>query len=124
MIDKGALLMTEPLVAVVDIVLFRQLFVLSRVTDEFRFCCLARHIHKLKCEPPADEFSSCEDLMSNLLLRLCVWLLAGVAIVGNTLVIVWRSRYAYCNQVNTITYTTSLFHLVCYTQSHYQRSII
>lgn len=38
--------------------------------------------------------------MSNLVLRLCVWLLAGVAIVGNSLVIVWRSRYTYCNQVS------------------------
>lgn len=68
----------------------------ARETDEFRFCCLARPV---PCLPPPDEFSSCEDLMSNLVLRLCVWLLAGVAIVGNVLVIVWRTRYSRCNQV-------------------------
>lgn len=68
-----------------------------RVTDEFRFCCLARNTRT--CFPPPDEFSSCEDLMSNLVLRLCVWLLAGVATVGNVLVIVWRVRYSRCNQV-------------------------
>lgn len=69
---------------------------IARETDEFRFCCLARSV---SCLPPPDEFSSCEDLMSNLMLRLCVWLLAGVAIVGNLLVIVWRTRYSRCNQV-------------------------
>ncbi|XP_046689222.1 LOW QUALITY PROTEIN: G-protein coupled receptor GRL101-like, partial [Homalodisca vitripennis] len=73
------------------------------VTDEFRFCCLARHVRL--CLPPPDEFSSCEDLMSNLVLRLCVWLLAGIAIVGNILVIVWRSGYSYCNQVHSFLIT-------------------
>lgn len=75
------------------------LLVFSRVTDEFRFCCLARNSSSV-CLPPPDEFSSCEDLMSNLVLRLCVWLLAGVATVGNVLVIVWRTRYSHCNQVS------------------------
>ncbi|XP_054287208.1 G-protein coupled receptor GRL101-like [Macrosteles quadrilineatus] len=73
------------------------------VTDEFRFCCLARHTSL--CLPPPDEFSSCEDLMSNLVLRLCVWLLAGVATVGNILVIVWRTRYTHCNQVHSLLIT-------------------
>lgn len=74
------------------------------MTDEFRFCCLARHARL--CLPPPDEFSSCEDLMSNLVLRLCVWLLAGVATVGNVIVIVWRTRFTYCNKVNKPTFIT------------------
>lgn len=102
MIERGLQITEQRLVVVAaTIVLLSQLlFALCRVTDEFRFCCLARHIQNLRCHPPPDEFSSCEDLMSNLVLRLCVWLLAGVAIVGNSLVIVWRSRYTYCNQVS------------------------
>ncbi|RZF48230.1 hypothetical protein LSTR_LSTR006197 [Laodelphax striatellus] len=73
------------------------------VTDEFRFCCLARHV--IHCEPPPDEFSSCEDLMSNIVLRICVWVLAIVATLGNVLVIMWRSRYKHCNQVHSFLIT-------------------
>ncbi|XP_075225702.1 G-protein coupled receptor GRL101-like [Lycorma delicatula] len=73
------------------------------ITDEFRFCCLARHVNH--CEPPRDEFSSCEDLMSNLVLRVCVWVLATVATFGNILVIAWRSRYKHCNQVHSFLIT-------------------
>ncbi|XP_054275996.1 G-protein coupled receptor GRL101-like [Macrosteles quadrilineatus] len=84
---------------------FRSVPLLDKlVTDEFRFCCLARNTSSV-CLPPPDEFSSCEDLMSNLVLRLCVWLLAGVATVGNVLVIVWRTRYSHCNQVHSFLIT-------------------
>ncbi|KAF6202512.1 hypothetical protein GE061_002908 [Apolygus lucorum] len=68
-------------------------------TDEFRFCCLARDV--LHCTPPQDEFSSCEDLMSNMVLRVCVWALALVATVGNLMVIACRARYKHCNQVHS-----------------------
>jgi hypothetical protein len=51
------------------------------------------------CLPPADEFSSCEDLMSNLVLRVCVWVLGVLATFGNILVIGWRMRYKHTNQV-------------------------
>ncbi|KAL1129017.1 hypothetical protein AAG570_013549, partial [Ranatra chinensis] len=74
-----------------------------RITDEFRFCCLARHVEV--CFPPPDEFSSCEDLMSNLVLRVCVWALALVAIFGNLLVIGWRAKYKHCNQVHSFLIT-------------------
>ncbi|KAG8305466.1 hypothetical protein J6590_069358 [Homalodisca vitripennis] len=86
-------------IRVIEANVFRGIFTLHKlVTDEFRFCCLARHTSI--CLPPPDEFSSCEDLMSNMVLRLCVWLLAGVATVGNVLVIVWRTRYTHCNQLS------------------------
>ncbi|KAG8223475.1 hypothetical protein J437_LFUL001969 [Ladona fulva] len=75
----------------------------TRKTDEFRFCCLARHVPL--CLPPPDEFSSCEDLMSNLVLRVCVWVLGAVATVGNALVITWRMIYKNTNQVHSFLIT-------------------
>lgn len=77
-------------------------FFLGRLTDEFRLCCLAREVKV--CLPPADEFSSCEDLMSNLVLRVCVWVLASVAILGNILVIACRASYKHTNQVHRLIY--------------------
>lgn len=68
-------------------------------TDEFRWCCLARAVRT--CLPAADEFSSCEDLMSNLVLRVCIWILGFVALVGNTFVILWRSIYSSKNKMHS-----------------------
>uniref|UniRef100_T1KE57 G-protein coupled receptors family 1 profile domain-containing protein n=1 Tax=Tetranychus urticae TaxID=32264 RepID=T1KE57_TETUR len=62
-------------------------------TDEFRFCCLARHVQN--CLPEPDEFSSCEDLLSNLVLRICIWILGVLSIVGNCMVIFWRTMHRY-----------------------------
>ncbi|CAL4071203.1 unnamed protein product, partial [Meganyctiphanes norvegica] len=70
-----------------------------RHTDEFRFCCLARHV--ANCYPEPDEFSSCEDLMSNSVLRICVWVLSIISLAGNVLVIVWRIFYKTNNRVHT-----------------------
>ena len=39
------------------------------ITDEFRFCCLAPA--SVQCLPKPNEFSSCEDLMTNYVLRCC-----------------------------------------------------
>ncbi|XP_076044816.1 G-protein coupled receptor GRL101-like [Oratosquilla oratoria] len=72
-------------------------------TDEFRFCCLARHV--AKCHPPPDEFSSCEDLMSNLVLRVCVWVLGSLAFSANMVVVVWRVMYKNCNKVHSFLIT-------------------
>jgi hypothetical protein len=37
--------------------------------------------------------------MSNLVLRICVWVLGVLATFGNILVIGWRMRYKHTNQV-------------------------
>ncbi|XP_069184939.1 G-protein coupled receptor GRL101 isoform X2 [Procambarus clarkii] len=68
-------------------------------TDEWRLCCLARHVDK--CLPVADEFSSCEDLMSNLVLRVCIWILGFIALLGNSFVIIWRSVYSSGNKMHS-----------------------
>ncbi|XP_069948174.1 G-protein coupled receptor GRL101 isoform X2 [Cherax quadricarinatus] len=72
-------------------------------TDEFRFCCLAREVGW--CHPPPDEFSSCEDLMTNSVLRVCVWVLGFIALLGNSFVIVWRLLYANDNKVHSFLIT-------------------
>src|SRR6266487_3775259 len=80
------------------IYIFRPLF-LIRVTDEFRFCCLARHVEQCSPAPEKLEFSSCEDLMSNTVLRICIWVLGVVALVGNIIVILWRSKERVANRI-------------------------
>ncbi|KAG7177711.1 G-protein coupled receptor GRL101-like 2, partial [Homarus americanus] len=62
-----------------------------------------QHIPKLKflCVPEADEFSTCEDLMSNLVLRVSIWVLGLVALFGNTFVIIWRSAFSSFNKLNS-----------------------
>ncbi|XP_064106954.1 G-protein coupled receptor GRL101-like [Macrobrachium nipponense] len=72
-------------------------------TDEFRFCCLARQVKK--CSPPPDEFSSCEDLMTNTVLRICAWILGTVALSGNLLVIIWRTFFDNDNKVHSFLIT-------------------
>ncbi|KAH9496636.1 hypothetical protein Btru_009899 [Bulinus truncatus] len=59
-------------------------------TDSFTFCCLAPE--GVECSPKQDEFSSCEDLMSNHVLRISIWVLGSIAIIGNFVVIIWRVR--------------------------------
>ncbi|XP_045121392.1 G-protein coupled receptor GRL101-like [Portunus trituberculatus] len=71
--------------------------------DEFRFCCLARRVPH--CYPLPDQFSSCEDLMTNGVLRVCVWVLASLALSGNSLVIVWRLLYETDNKVHSFLIT-------------------
>ncbi|KAI0226424.1 hypothetical protein LSAT2_023008 [Lamellibrachia satsuma] len=59
-------------------------------TDAFKFCCIAPHV--ATCSPQPDEFSSCEDLMTNPLLQVSIWVLGISAFLGNLFVIVWRIR--------------------------------
>ncbi|XP_076348207.1 G-protein coupled receptor GRL101-like [Tachypleus tridentatus] len=72
-------------------------------SDEFRFCCLATHV--VECYPEPDEFSSCEDLMSNIVLRVCIWFLGVLALTGNMLVIVWRCVHRINNKVHSFLIT-------------------
>ncbi|KAG9511198.1 hypothetical protein GZH46_00237, partial [Fragariocoptes setiger] len=62
-------------------------------TDSFKFCCLMAHqIPSDQCLPLPDEISDCEDLMSSVLQRWCIWIVGVVAFIGNCVVIIWRSR--------------------------------
>ena len=62
-----------------------------RKLDRFIFCCYAKKsIEGVNCESPVDEFSSCDDLMKNKTLHVCIWILGILAFLGNLLVILWR----------------------------------
>ncbi|KAK6624142.1 hypothetical protein RUM44_011000 [Polyplax serrata] len=71
--------------------------------DNFKFCCLAKHVPN--CQPTSDEFSVCEDLMGNFVLRICIWVLGIVASFGNLLVIGWRINYKHKNKVHSFLIT-------------------
>ncbi|KAG1705818.1 G-protein coupled receptor GRL101 [Nymphon striatum] len=82
---------------------FKGLTSVSRLSsDSFQFCCLASEkIPFSHCTPPADEISSCEDLMSNFIQRVFLWILGSIAFVGNLFVIIWRIRTKDVNQIST-----------------------
>ncbi len=55
---------------------FESLNVLSTLkSNHFKLCCLATHVERSNCEPTKDPISSCEDLMSNNILRVFIWIL-------------------------------------------------
>ncbi|XP_078357060.1 uncharacterized protein LOC144641914 [Oculina patagonica] len=59
--------------------------------DRFILCCYAKKtIVGVECESPVDEFSSCDDLMKNKALQICIWILGILGFAGNLLVIIWR----------------------------------
>ena len=64
---------------------------LHRKLDRFIHCCYAKNsIKGVDCESPVDEFSSCDDLMKNKTLQICIWILGILAFLGNLFVIIWR----------------------------------
>ncbi|CAN7982866.1 unnamed protein product, partial [Ixodes hexagonus] len=74
----------------------------SLFSDSFKFCCLASpQVSFDYCLPPADEISSCEDLMSSPVQRSFLWVLGVVALLGNVFVIVWRLKNKNSNPVSS-----------------------
>lgn len=74
----------------------------SLFSDSFKFCCLASpQVSFDYCLPPADEISSCEDLMSSPVQRSFLWVLGVVALLGNLFVIAWRLKTKNCNPVSS-----------------------
>ncbi|XP_064082336.1 G-protein coupled receptor GRL101-like isoform X2 [Macrobrachium nipponense] len=69
------------------------------ITDEWHWCCLAPQVET--CLPRGDQFSSCEDLMSNIVLRVFIWILGLTAFVGNSFVILWRILYSSGNKMHS-----------------------
>ncbi|XP_071082688.1 G-protein coupled receptor GRL101-like [Haliotis cracherodii] len=64
------------------------------VTDAYEFCCIRPiSVTQAKCLPPPDEFSSCSDLMKNVTLRISLWVLGAVALLGNSIVLFYRLIY-------------------------------
>ena len=61
------------------------------MTDKYRFCCLRpKTLDEENCFPGKDEFSSCDDLIRNEVLRPLVWLIGLFAIFTNVFSIIFR----------------------------------
>ncbi|XP_072165321.1 uncharacterized protein [Diadema setosum] len=58
--------------------------------DKYVFCCLSGLTDAEGCKAPRDQFSSCEDLMSNNILRVFIWILGASAFAGNGFVVFYR----------------------------------
>ena len=75
---------------------------LFRTLDSFILCCYAKKaIEDLDCKSPLNEFSSCEDMMKNPAVRVCLWILGIIALVGNVLVIFWRLVHSEDSKVQS-----------------------
>ena len=60
-------------------------------TDEFKFCCVRPQVlPEDQCFPEKDEFSSCDDLFRNEILRPLVWIIGIFAILTNASSIIYR----------------------------------
>ena len=67
------------------------MFFISRHLDNFILCCFAsKALPGVNCIAPVDQFSSCQDLMKNKTLQVCIWLLGFSALLGNLFVIILR----------------------------------
>lgn len=73
----------------------------SRDTDKFEFCCIAK-LSGPNCSAPKDLFSSCNDLMANLTLYVCIWILGSIALVGNAFVLMWRLKTKSDNKIHSL----------------------
>ena len=54
--------------------------------DNYKLCCratLPEHLPPEDCLAPVDEISSCKDLLRFNVYRVCLWLFAAMAVVGN-----------------------------------------
>ena len=60
-------------------------------TDEFKFCCVRPgELPEEKCLPEKDEFSSCDDLIRNEILRPLIWVIGIFTILTNASSVVYR----------------------------------
>ena len=62
-------------------------------------CTYALHVRN--CQPKGDGISNREHLLANLLLRICVWLIAITACIGNGLVILGRVLIKEDDQIHS-----------------------
>ena len=60
-------------------------------TDAFTLCCVRPpSLSEDKCVSPKNEFTSCDDLMRNELLRVSIWTNGIAAFIGNIIVLIIR----------------------------------
>ena len=67
----------------------------------FRQCQFVPHVRK--CLPKSDGLSTVGDMLGDPVLRICVWIVAIITIVGNTLVLVGRVYLKEGNKAHVLT---------------------
>ena len=61
------------------------------ISEAYKFCCIKPDfLPESNCYPHKDEFSSCEDLMRNEVLRALIWIIGVFALLGNSLTLLYR----------------------------------
>jgi hypothetical protein len=61
------------------------------ISDLYLLCCIKPYsVPDDQCFPTRNEFSSCDDLMRNEVLRAFVWIIGLIALSGNALALVYR----------------------------------
>ncbi|XP_033746496.1 G-protein coupled receptor GRL101-like [Pecten maximus] len=72
--------------------IFRGLSNLTKLyTDTYMFCCLKpENVTDANCFPYQDEFSSCDDLMREDMLRAFLWIIGLCAFFGNICVVMYK----------------------------------
>lgn len=60
------------------------------VSDHYKFCCLANQVSEELCSPRPNAFSSCTAMMKTTVLRLSLWVIGLLAMLGNASVIIVR----------------------------------
>lgn len=66
------------------------------ITDKFVLCCdmvKPKSLSGTRCHAPQNSLSSCKDLMQKDVLRMFIWVLGVMALVGNVLVFLYRTIY-------------------------------
>ena len=75
-------------------------------TDAFTFCCVRPEtVTEANCYPQPNEFSSCEDLMRQDVLRAFLWIIGFLALIGNVSVLIIRLYF----QRETLVKTYGIF---------------
>lgn len=69
-----------------------------REVDKFEFCCIVKFFG-LKCFVLKDFFFFCNDLMVNMILRLFIWILGSIVLLGNVFVFIWCLKIKSDNKV-------------------------
>ncbi|GIY15682.1 relaxin receptor 1 [Caerostris darwini] len=67
--------------------------------SNFYLCSYARHVRV--CEPNSDGISSFSHLLDNVVLRVSVWVVAGLACIGNASVVIGRSLMKENNRIHS-----------------------
>ena len=61
------------------------------VTKAYKFCCVKPYyLNEESCFPRRDEFSSCDDLVRNDIIRPLLWITGLLGLLGNTLAFIYR----------------------------------